>query len=126
MTEINPPSQRWGAPLPIWDETAQFRRQRMLAGALYGLLGGSAFALFSGTIDALTYPDLPIYIDWAATLARWLWLGSGMACVGAITAWAMDNLKGIGSGAALLAKLSVPITTRSEPTKLIRRRRVSG
>jgi hypothetical protein len=103
MTENKSPSQRWGAPLPIWDETPQFRRQRILAGAVFGLLGGSAFALFSGTIDALTHPDLPIYIDWATTLMTWLWLGSGMTIVGIVTAWAADNLKGIGSGAALMA-----------------------
>jgi hypothetical protein len=104
MTENRSPSQRWGAPLPIKDdETVEMRGRRSLGGALYGFLGGSVFSILSGTIDTLTYPDLPIYTDWAAIFSRWVWFGLGLAVVGLIIGWFTEKLKGIAAGASALA-----------------------
>ncbi|RPH57305.1 MAG: hypothetical protein EHM81_11775 [Chloroflexi bacterium] len=104
MTDNQSPSHRWGAPLQIKDdESISVRNRRALGGALYGFLGGSAFALLSGAIDMLTYPDLPIFTDWPAILARWLWAGCGLAVVGAAAGWFTEKLKGITIGASILA-----------------------
>jgi hypothetical protein len=104
MAETKSPSQRWGAPLPIRDdESVAIRSRRSLGGALYGFLGGSAFALFAGTVDMLTYPDLPIYTDWASIFALWAWLAFVLAGVGAIIGWFTDRLRGVAVGASILA-----------------------
>lgn len=104
MSENVPFSQRWGAPLKIReDETPEMRRQRALAGALYGFLGGSAFALLAGTIDMLLLRDLPIYTDWKTIFVNWIGLGLVLTVVGAITGWFPETVKGIAIGAASLA-----------------------
>jgi MFS family permease len=79
----------------LLEEPLESRRRRMLAGALYGFLGGTAFAFLSGTIDALTHPNLPMYIDWGSMLFTWVWLGMGLAFFGALTGWFTETVKGI-------------------------------
>ncbi len=104
MSEKTSFNQRWGTPLKIReDETPEICRRRAMAGAVYGFLGGSAFALLAGTIDALLLRDLPIYTDWSSLLWRWIGLGLVLMVVGAITGWFTDNPKGIIIGAATLA-----------------------
>ncbi len=85
------------------EEPFDSRRRRMLAGALYGLLGATAYALLSGTINALTHPGLSIYIDWNSILLTWLWLGFGLAFFGALTGWFTETVKGILVGAVSMS-----------------------
>jgi MFS family permease len=85
------------------EESFESRRRRMLAGALYGFLGGTAFALLSGTIDALAHPDLPMYINWSTVLFTWAWLGLGLAFFGALTGWFTETLQGIAIGAVAMS-----------------------
>ena len=59
--------------------------KRVLVGALYGLLTGTAFVLMSAFIDALLHPDLPIGVDWTLMSRRWLLIGLGLALIGAVT-----------------------------------------
>ena len=87
----------------LLEESFEARRRRMLAGALYGFLGGTAFALLSGTIDALAHPDLPMYIDWSTIFFTWAWLGLGMAFFGALTGWFTEALWGITFGALTMS-----------------------
>jgi hypothetical protein len=116
MSENVPFSQRWGAPLKIReDETPEMRRRRALSGALYGFLGGSAFALLAGTIDALLLRDLPIYTDWKTILMNWIGLGLVLTVVGAITGWITETVKGIAIGAASLS-LALLVFTLSKTT----------
>lgn len=104
MSENISPSRRWGAPLKIRDDEApEMCRRRALAGALYGFLGGSAFALLAGTIDALILRDLSIYLDWSAVLLHWFGFGLVLAGAGAITGWMAEGLKGVMLGASSLA-----------------------
>jgi MFS family permease len=83
----------------LLEEPLESRRRRLLAGAFYGFLGGTAFAFFSGTIDAITHPSLPMYVDWGSLLFTWMWLGLGLAFFGALIGWFTDSLKGIIIGA---------------------------
>ena len=85
------------------EESFESRRGRMLAGALYGLLGATAYALLSGTINALTHPGLSIFVDWSSILLTWLWLGLGLAFFGALTGWFTETVKGILVGAVSLS-----------------------
>jgi hypothetical protein len=85
------------------EESFESRRRRMLAGALYGFLGGTAFALLSGAIDALLHPDLPMYINWNTIILTWAWLGLGLAFFGALTGWFTETLWGIAIGAVTMS-----------------------
>jgi len=62
-------------------ETPAERRQRMLPGTMYGIIIASSYAVVSGGINKLSFPDLPIGIDWRNLLMTWLfftvWLGAG-------------------------------------------------
>jgi hypothetical protein len=104
MSETAPASQRWGPPLKIReDEAPEMCRRRALAGAGYGFLTGSAFALLSGVVDALFLRDLPIYLDWRAILLSWAGYGLVFAISGALTGWLPEGVKGVLAGAAALA-----------------------
>jgi hypothetical protein len=99
----------------LLDEPLESRRRRILAGAMYGFIGGTAYSLLAGTVDALTHPGLPIYIDWGGIAFMWLWLGLGLAFFGALTGWFMETVKGIliGSVSLSLTVLAVNLTLSS-------------
>jgi hypothetical protein len=56
--------------------------RRVLIGALYGFLTGTAFVLMSAFIDILLHPDLPLGVDWSLTAGRWAWIGLGLTLIG--------------------------------------------
>lgn len=62
-------------------ETPAERRQRMLPGAIYGLIIATMYALVGGFVNQLSFPDLPVGVDWRNLLITWLffavWLGVG-------------------------------------------------
>ncbi|MEJ5224599.1 MAG: hypothetical protein WHV44_09095, partial [Anaerolineales bacterium] len=89
------PNLRLQQPL---EDTPARKRQRALAGALYGLAAASAFVLVAATIDRLTFPSLPIYIDWAQAALTWLVLGATLTGVGVLAGWFSEGLTGIGIG----------------------------
>lgn len=63
------------------EETPAERRQRMLPGIMYGLMIASSYAIVSGVVNLLSFPGLPIGVDWRTLLITWLffaiWLGAG-------------------------------------------------
>lgn len=62
-------------------ETPAERRQRMVPGALYGLVIASSYACIGSVINQLSFPDLPVGVDWRNLFITWLflavWLGAG-------------------------------------------------
>ncbi len=62
-------------------ETFAERRLRMLPGAMYGLIIASIYAFVGSIVNQLSFPDLPIGVDWRSLLQTWLffaaWLGVG-------------------------------------------------
>jgi hypothetical protein len=77
-------------------ETPAQRRRRMLPGAIYGLLIASAYTFISGIVNKLSFPDLPVGIDWRGLLPAWLffavWLGLG----GMFINWFTQTEEGFG------------------------------
>jgi MFS family permease len=83
----------------------QTRRQRILrlaAGVVYGLLLGMLYALVSGTIDAVTFPDLPLRVDWKSLWSDIAISGAGGMVLGAVAAWPENALAGTLAGAAAI------------------------
>lgn len=74
-----------------------------MAGAGYGFLGGTVYAWMAGTIDALTFRDLPMQVDWAQLLRLWAIAGLGLALLGAVTGWPRERWRSVVLGAAGLA-----------------------
>jgi hypothetical protein len=66
-------------------ETPAERRQRMLPGAVYGLVIAGSYALAGSVVNQLSFPDLPVGVDWEYLLITSLffavWLGVGGAFV---------------------------------------------
>jgi hypothetical protein len=62
-------------------ETSAERRQRMLPGAIYGLIIASSYTIVAIFINQLSFPDLPVSVDWRYSFTAWfflsLWLGLG-------------------------------------------------
>ncbi len=81
----------------------QWPRARVLAGVLYGFLGGATYAVLTTTIDALTIRDLPLTVDGGRMLSLMVFAGGGFALLGAITAWSCERGRGVIIGALVLA-----------------------
>jgi hypothetical protein len=91
------------------EEPLTIRRPRMLGGAIYGFLAGLAYGLTVGTINALTFPDLPIVIEWASAITTGVLLGITLALIGALTAWFTEGVVGIGIGAVATAVVGLGV-----------------
>ena len=66
-------------------ETPAERRQRMLPGAIYGLIIAGSYALIGSIVNQLSFPDVPVGVNWGYLLITSLffavWLGIGGAFV---------------------------------------------
>ena len=62
-------------------ETPAERSQRMVPGVVYGLIIATTYALVGSLVNQLSFPDLPVGVDWRSLLMTWLflavWLGLG-------------------------------------------------
>jgi len=90
--------------------------RRVLVGALYGLLTGTAFVLMSAFIDALLHPDLPIGVDWTLMSTRWLLIGLGLALIGAVTCLFNETWAGLLAGAVAAGLLALTSALFLSPT----------
>jgi hypothetical protein len=66
-------------------ETPAERRQRMLPGALYGIVIAGTYAFIGSIVNQLSFPDVPVGVDWRylliASLFFAVWFGAGGAFV---------------------------------------------
>ncbi len=68
-------------------ETPAERRRRMLPGALYGLIIAMTYTLVGATVNQLSYPDLPIRLDWRSLLGMGLLLTAWFVPGGLLVNW---------------------------------------
>ena len=88
-------------------DTRQAQIKRALFGALYGLLGGTAFALTAALIDIWLHPDLPLGVNWPVFTLRLPLISLGLAIVGAVTCWWHEAWHGLLSGAIVASALAL-------------------
>lgn len=88
-------------------ETPAERRQRMLPGAMYGLIIASSYAIIGGIVNQLSFPDLPIGVDWRNILITWLffavWLGLG----GGFINWFTQTEESMATGLFMMTAIAL-------------------
>ena len=90
------------------EESLSARSERMLPGALYGLLAASAYILTSSLINVITYPGLHLAVDWPRLLSMWVGYSLALAAAGAIVGWFSESYMGvIGGGVVITAVVLV-------------------
>ena len=92
---------------PVHSESRFNPIQYVLAGALYGFLTGSAFAIAASFVDLLLYPDLPLGVDWSLFALRWGWLAPGLALIGAVAASFYEKLPSFIIGGLIAGVLAL-------------------
>lgn len=95
-------------------ETFAERRLRMLPGAIYGLIIATTYALVGSIVNQLSFPELPVGVDWRNLLITWsffaVWLGVGGAFINwftqteesMVTGLLVMTLIALGAGALTL------------------------
>lgn len=86
-------------------ESLPERGKRMRPAALYGALAASAYALAFHLVNAYSFPNLPLGLDWARLLSMWLGFGAAFALAGAIAGWFTEEYGGIVGGGAIITTL---------------------
>jgi hypothetical protein len=86
-------------------DTRQANLKRAFFGALYGLLGSTAFVLTAAFIDIWLHPDLPLAVNWSAFMMRSPLIVLGLTIVGAVTCWWQETWHGLLSGALVTSGL---------------------
>jgi hypothetical protein len=105
----------------IQQETASVRWERMLAGAFYGFIAATAYALTISTINAITLPGQHLGVDGSRLLLYWGGLSVIMVPGGMIVGWFTEDYEGITLGGMIIIVilmitiLIVPIITRKNP-----------
>jgi hypothetical protein len=102
----------------------QARRQRIwrvAAGVMYGLFLGMVYALVSGTIDAITFRDLPLRVDWPSLWRDIAFSGAGGMVLGAVAAWPENSWLGTvaGAGAIMAWEMLRSLLSLSSPLGLV-------
>jgi hypothetical protein len=95
-------------------ETFAERRLRMLPGAMYGLVIATSYTLVGSIVNQLSFPELPVGVDWRGLLTAWsffaVWLGVGGAFINwftqteesMVTGLSVMTLIALGAGALTL------------------------
>lgn len=107
------------SPLKFLDEEPNINKlRRALFGAVFGLLGGSAFPAIALLSDRLLYPRLPMGLDWQVYTVVWSWLGPGLMLVGFVAGWWYELWIGLLAGSLTAAFLFLLNNLLGSPANL--------
>jgi len=81
------------------------RGRRMIPAAIYGALVATIYTLTLSFINVLTFPNLPLGMDWPRTLGLWIGYCVAFAAFGATAAWFTEEYEGIVGGGAIITAL---------------------
>lgn len=83
------------------EETLKERSERMLPGALIGIVAATAYILVLSTVNVITLPALHLSVDWIRMLINLIIYDLVLALVGAIAGWFTDDYMGaVGGGSS--------------------------
>lgn len=101
----------------INEETFAERSQRMIPAALFGASMGIVYTLTLSAVNVLTFPALPIGLDWLKVFELTIGYALGLALFGAISAWFTEEYAGIaGGGVIITIILAVLFLFTTRPT----------
>jgi hypothetical protein len=83
------------------EETWKERSERMLPGAIIGIVAATAYVLVLSTINVITLPALHLSVDWISLLTNLVKYDLVLALVGAIAGWFTDDYMGAVGGGIL-------------------------
>jgi len=89
----------------IQQESFSERRERMLPSAGYGALLAIAYTVAFSLINVISFPGLPLGLDWLRMLGMLVGFGVIFALSGAIAAWFTEEYAGIVGGGILITIL---------------------
>ena len=76
-------------------ETPAERRKRMLPGAMYGLVIASSYTFVSAIANKLSFPNLPVGVDWRKLLITWLFFAVWLSVGGGFINWFTQTEEGL-------------------------------
>ena len=79
-------------------ETPAERHGRMLPGAFYGMIIASAYAIVGSIINQLSFPDIPVGVDWHTLFPAWIFLTVWLGLGGAFINWFTQTEESIAPG----------------------------
>jgi hypothetical protein len=79
-------------------ETPAERRQRMVPGAMYGLIIASSYGLVGSMVNQLSFPDLPVGVDWHRLFITWLFLAVWLGLGGGFINWFTQTDESMATG----------------------------
>ena len=88
-------------------ETPAERRQRMLPGAIYGLVTAGAYALVGSIVNQLSFPDIPVGVDWEYLLTASLFFAAWLGIGGAFVNWFTQTEEGLVISLLVMATIAL-------------------
>ena len=87
------------------EESFSDRSKRMIPAALYGALIATLYTFTLTFVNVVSYPRLPLGVDWPRTLGMWAGYSLAFAAFGAIAAWFTEEYAGIVGGGLIFTLL---------------------
>ncbi|MBI3174757.1 MAG: hypothetical protein HYZ25_13615 [Chloroflexi bacterium] len=91
------------------EESLPDRSKRMIPAALYGALIATLYTFTLTFVNVVSYPKLPLGVDWPRTLGMWVGYSLAFAAFGAIAAWFTEEYAGIVGGGIIFTLLLVVV-----------------
>jgi hypothetical protein len=86
-------------------ESIAERGKRMKIAAFYGALIASAYVVSNTLVNVLTFPHLPLGVDWLYFFNLLFGIGAVLALIGIIAGWFTEDYEGIMTGGFLLTAI---------------------
>lgn len=94
-------------------ESLPSRLERVKLGVLFGVLGTTAYIISSTLINPISFPNIPIGVDWLSLIGYWLLLSFALSLAGAIAGWATADHVGVVGGGTMMGLLILLVNTIS-------------
>lgn len=94
-------------------ESLSSRLERVKLGVAFGVVGTTAYVLSSSLINPISFPRIPIGVDWLSLIGYWLLLTVALSIAGAISAWATEDHVGVVGGGTIMGLLILLVNTIS-------------
>ncbi|MDW8279078.1 MAG: hypothetical protein RMJ85_13760 [Anaerolineales bacterium] len=89
----------------LQQESLAERLGRMQRAALYAVLAATAFVWSNAVVNVVSFPQLPLALDWLNVLGAWLGWSAALGLLGLIAGWFVEEYQGIVGGGVIFTLL---------------------